>query len=136
MPKNLKNKYSENKCDEAPSDQREQRNCSKVAETFFYATRYINQYDVYRKCYYDLSVDLSLWPRKTAHLPCLYTGPLEAILNDEDFKRSFNVDVEDVPHWQKCSDSLKYTPDRKSLSPLYQKFRHKYKLMFYVGDTD
>lgn len=74
MPPLLKKQYEENSCAKASADALEECYEVKVKET--YALHFINKYDVYRKCYYDETVDRSLWPRKGPHLPCLYVGPL------------------------------------------------------------
>lgn len=135
MPRNLQNDYYNYNC-ESDEAKKENKHCSRIIQTFYFAIHYINFYDVYRECVYDANVDPSLWPRLQPYLPCIQRGNLEEMLNDPEFMRAFNVDVEGVGHWSFCGGMESYKKDVHSVIPTLEKLRHKYKLLIYVGDTD
>lgn len=115
MPKNLENTYERYDC----VDQSDLLPCKHVSNLFDIDTHYINEYNIYGKCYYDENAKPSELPKVTPHLKCTYKGPLEAMLNDKEFKLAFNVEKEGVPHWQHCSDILDYDSNASSVLPTY-----------------
>ncbi len=97
MSPQMRERFTRFECIKSANDETEE--CKTIADQFSANVKYINSYDIYGRCYFKdegrdypstSAMDGKL-PPLAPHLACTYHGPLESMLNNEDFKRAFNV---------------------------------------------